>query len=166
MRLMIEPTVRVINDGPGQFAPSKAGDVGHDLYANLPTTKRTWLDRWIARTFDESIICVIWPFMNKSVGSGVKVSMPDSVWCKVEARSSTGKKQMSVDGGVIDSGYRGEMFAVLSNKSLMPRVIRQGERYAQVVFHWSCRPPRYFITHFDSLDASDRGDTGFGSSGQ
>lgn len=156
---------RVKNKDSRPFAPKKFGDVGHDLYASRYSTNANWFDRLLTR-IDRAIICVVWPFTNRNIGSGIFLSLPMELWVKLEARSSTGKKQMSIDGGVIDPGYRGELFAVLSNKSLLPRVIRHGERYAQAIFHHAVRPMLVEVEEFDDSDTSDRGDSGFGSSGQ
>lgn len=147
------------------FDTAKAGDVGHDLYVDILGTKQTKLDRAVSRMLRQRVV-VIWPFQHKMLASGVFLSMPDGCWAKIRSRSSAAKKNLSVLGGVIDSGYRGELFAVMSNLGLIPRLVRDRERYAQVVFHISTRPHLTHVGYFIEEDATERGATGFGSSGR
>jgi deoxyuridine 5'-triphosphate nucleotidohydrolase len=145
------------------FAPKKQGDVGHDLHVDMTGMKKTLLDRIISAYLRESVIVVL-PFTNRALASGIFLAMPDDIWAKIEARSSASKKGLVMAGGIIDSGYRGEMFTVMQNNGLVPRVIRDSERYAQVIFHCARRPDLCEVPFF--TDATSRGDTGFGSSGK
>ncbi len=65
--------------------------------------------------------------------------------------------------GVIDSDYRGEISAALLNTSNLPYTIEAGERIAQLMFmpvlHANLIPT-------DSLEATARGEGGFGSTGK
>ena len=64
--------------------------------------------------------------------------------------------------GVIDSDYRGEICVGLHNTGAEPFVVARGDRIAQMMFM-----PVYaadFIT-VDSLDETERGAGGFGSTG-
>lgn len=145
------------------FAPKKDGDVGHDLHVDVYGMKQNLLDRIVSRYLNERVI-VIMPFANRALASGIFLAMPDDVWAKIEARSSASKKGLMMAGGIIDSGYRGEMFAVMQNNGLVPRIIRDSERYAQVIFHCARRPSLCEVIYFD--DSTARGDSGFGSSGK
>jgi dUTP pyrophosphatase len=147
------------------FATTKPGDVGHDLFVDIYDTPTTKIDRLVSRLVDDAVV-VIWPFRNKLLASGIHLSMPEAVWAKIEARSSASKKQLATCGGVIDSGYRGPLFAVMANLSLVPRIVRHGERYAQAIFHQAVRPVATKVDQFTSQDETARGDTGFGSSGR
>lgn len=158
------PEVRFIQDFGGDFGPKKVGDVGHDLYANIVTSKQSRLDRILSSILWRDVI-VVWPFTAKTVNSGIWLSMPNSLWCKIEARSSTMRKCLSVLGGVIDSGYRGEMLTIVHNFGILPRIIKHRERYAQVIFFDARRPRLTSVDHFDHRDVSDRGTSGFGSTG-
>lgn len=158
------PEVRFIQDFGGDFGPKKAGDVGHDLYADVTNSKKSLLDRVISRVLRKPTI-VVWPFTAKTINSGIFLSMPNGIWCKIEARSSTMRKCLSVLGGVIDSGYRGQMLTIIHNFGILPRAIKHNERYAQVIFFDARRPRLTRVGHFDHRDLSDRGTTGFGSTG-
>ncbi len=65
--------------------------------------------------------------------------------------------------GVIDSDYRGEISAALINTSDQPYTIESGERIAQLMFI-PVLHANLILT--DSLDETDRGDGGFGSTGK
>ena len=65
--------------------------------------------------------------------------------------------------GIIDTGYRGELKAVLVNVGPLSVSVKAGERYAQVIFHLRCTPS---VVEVDELSESERGNTGFGSSGK
>ncbi|MBQ4282259.1 MAG: dUTP diphosphatase, partial [Spirochaetales bacterium] len=64
--------------------------------------------------------------------------------------------------GTIDSDYRGEVKVILINHSDVPFVINDGDRIAQMVI------ARHETASFEivtSLDETDRGQGGFGSTG-
>lgn len=65
--------------------------------------------------------------------------------------------------GLIDSGYRGDIKAVLLNTDAHEAfAIATGDRIAQLVI---IRTPEVHLEEVDELVATERGDTGFGSSG-
>lgn len=147
--------------GMGPFSsPRKPGDVGHDLFVII--TEQTMLERVIS-LFTKRKVQIIWPLVGvRTVRSGVRIGMGSAIWCEIRPRSSTSRKKLHVLGGPIDSGYRGELYTVLHNLGLVPRLIREGERYAQVVFHQAVRPT---IRNVRELGESERGESGFGSTG-
>ena len=65
--------------------------------------------------------------------------------------------------GVIDSDYRGEIMVVLHNHSDQPQQIANRERVAQLVI------TPYLTAEFteaETLEETDRGEGGFGSTGK
>jgi dUTP pyrophosphatase len=64
--------------------------------------------------------------------------------------------------GTIDSDYRGEIKILLINLGQEPVEITDGMRIAQMVLAPILRPE---ITHRDTLDETERGSGGFGSTG-
>lgn len=64
--------------------------------------------------------------------------------------------------GTIDSDYRGEMFIALINLSKKPYTIRHGDRIAQLVI---APVAHAAVGEVESLDTTERGDKGFGSTG-
>ena len=66
--------------------------------------------------------------------------------------------------GLIDSGYRGELKVCLINHDpTEPFEVTRGERIAQLVVQ---AVENVNFVEVDSLDESERGDKGFGSSGR
>ena len=61
------------------------------------------------------------------------------------------------------SDYRGEWLIYLYNQASEPRVINPGDRVAQLVLLPVLTPT---VVEADSLDETDRGAGGFGSTGQ
>jgi dUTP pyrophosphatase len=81
----------------------------------------------------------------------------------VRDRSSMAAKGLATTGGVIDSGYRGEILIVMTNLGDTPVTIGAGEKVAQMV-------PVPVLTgtveEVETLEASARLEKGFGSSGR
>ena len=148
------------------FHPAKEGDVGHDLYCRIDPARQTWFDRLLTRWRGRPCY-VLWPFAVRSVHSTIRLAIPHTLWVFLDARSSARKKNIDVAGGrIIDSGYRGELFTILRNMGFRPRLIEEGERYAQAVFIPAARPYLRHTYEFDRMDLSARGAAGFGSTGQ
>ena len=73
------------------------------------------------------------------------------------------KKGVHRFAGVIDSGYRGEIKVCLWNSSKEDfYIVNNGDRVAQILFQ---PVPHFSLIEVGSLDSSDRGSGGFGSSG-
>ena len=171
----------------------KAGDVGYDVYATesvtipAPTPNQfskytrlmTMHDRCLKTAknnkYDEKAFQM---YMEKAdryhkeamdclpramIPTGIKLEMPDNIWCTVEARSSAGGRYLITPDSIIDSGYRGEFFAVVFNIGYEPQTINIGDRVCQLVFHEKTLIKPIEV---DELSKSERGETGFGSSGK
>jgi dUTP pyrophosphatase len=99
------------------------------------------------------------------VKTGVKLALPDGVVALVHPRSGLALKHgvtVLNTPGTIDSGYRGEIGVILYNTSKQDFAVVTGDRIAQLVFQ------QYLSVNFSrvqSLDETDRGDGGFGSTG-
>lgn len=63
---------------------------------------------------------------------------------------------------VIDSDYRGEWRVPIKNTSNSKKVLKSGDRIAQVLWHYT---PRASLNEVDELPKSKRGTSGFGSTG-
>lgn len=124
---------------------ARPGDAGVDLYARESTTLEP--GAWAA------------------VPTGVAVAIPEGYVGLVAPRSGLAVKNAIsvVNGpGVIDSGYRGELKAILINHSSSTVHLHRGDRVAQLLI---LRSPEWELTEVDRLDESARGEAGFGSSG-
>lgn len=95
----------------------------------------------------------------------IKIELPEGYWASIEARSSTSKQSLIVPKGVIDEGYRGELFAQLINIGKKPVTIHHGDRLIQLILHERI-VERFEVEEVDKLSESERGETGFGSSGK
>ena len=101
----------------------------------------------------------------KSVGTGLHIELPDGYEAQIRPRSGLAlKKGISLPNapGTIHADYRGEIRVILVNLGREPFEIRRGDRIAQMVIapvakaEWSA---------VESLNHSERGSGGFGSTG-
>lgn len=159
---------------------AKEGDVGLDIPVALPY-KENWesaVEEYKQECYDRDEtpddnyidelthgVIVINPGCRYLVPTDIRIEIPYTHWAAIEARSSTSKQSIIVPKGVIDPGYRGELFAQLVNVGNKPVVVRHGDRLIQLILHE--RTVKDFeIIEVDELSDSERGETGFGSSGQ
>ena len=99
------------------------------------------------------------------VKTGVHIQLPEGWVAFILPRSSIGAKtplRLSNSAGVIDSGYRGEVRTLYDNIGDEPYQIHKGDRIAQMLVMPSYR---FKANVVDSLEDSDRGEAGFGSTG-
>lgn len=98
------------------------------------------------------------------VHSGIAMALPHGYWARITGRSSTLRKRgLLVNEGVIDQGYTGELYAGVWNLLGQPVEVLPGERLAQVIIMKAYTPPWVEV---DELPITERGSTGFGSSGR
>ena len=100
------------------------------------------------------------------IGTGVYMSMPVGVYGQVCSKSGLAlKRNVGVDGGVIDAGYRGEICVLLRNYGKEPVSFEPGDKVAQIVFHKISHALEQ-VQAMTDLDEGLRGDNGFGSTGR
>lgn len=125
---------------------------GYDLYAHIECQ-------------EEHTGIIIKPHETVLIGTGVAIQPPKDCFGAVFARSGLASKQGLRPAncvGVCDYDYTGEYMIALHNDSNEERFVKDGERIGQVVFM------PYVNVNFievESLDATERGDGGFGSTG-
>jgi len=100
----------------------------------------------------------------KAVSAGISISIPDGYYARIAPRSGLAYKHgIDVFAGVVDSGYRGEIKAILYNAGEKDYLINIGDKIAQMIIEkcylWNA-------SVVDELDNSYRGERGFGSSGR
>lgn len=66
---------------------------------------------------------VIKPHETVKVSAGIRSACPPEYYFQLEERGSTGSIGLALRCGVIDSGYRGEWFVVLTNTTENPIII-------------------------------------------
>jgi len=122
------------------------GDAGLDLRASADVTLQ--------------------PFGRALVPTGLAIAIPDGYAGFVQPRSGLAIKQgLSIlnTPGLIDAHYRGELKIIAINLDPQkPIEIHAGDRIAQLVIQ---RVPTVRLTEVETLEATDRGAGGFGSSG-
>jgi len=81
-------------------------------------------------------------------------------------RSSISKTKLRLANsvGIIDPNYRGYLIAAVDNISDEVQVLKQGERYFQLVFVKIDKPSNIEVVK--ELSNTDRGSNGFGSTGK
>ena len=130
--------------------PTKGSEqsAGWDLYAAI-------LNKEIA----------ILPGQTAKIGTGLSIELPIGTFGAVFARSGLATKQGLRPAncvGVCDSDYRGEYIVALHNDSNKIRIVRNGDRIAQLVII------PYVICDYEEvieLTETERGEGGFGSTG-
>jgi dUTP pyrophosphatase len=109
---------------------------------------------------------VIAPGERVTVGTGVSIALPSGFLAFVVPRSGLAAKYgitIVNSPGTVDAGYRGEIRVTLLNTDLANEfVIAQGDRIAQLIVMPFARA--HFIP-VSVLPESDRGESGFGSTG-
>ncbi len=109
---------------------------------------------------------IINPGETAFIGTGIAMAIPEGKVGLIYARSGLACKKGLAPAnkvGVIDSDYRGEVKVALHNHSNTPQTVLKGERVAQMVItdYYPCS-----YIESDSLDATERGEGGFGSTGR
>lgn len=131
---------------PGALPPRKAyaSDACFDLHANEELT--------------------IHPGNQATVHTGAHIGIPDGWEGQVRTRSGHATRGLQVvnSPGTIDAGYTGEVCVIIRNDGNYPYPIRHGDRVAQLAIK---EVPHVVFDVVDELDATTRGDRGFGSTG-
>ncbi|MBO5592589.1 MAG: dUTP diphosphatase [Prevotella sp.] len=140
--------IKVVNRGhqqlPTYATPQSAG---MDLRANLdePVTLR--------------------PLERRLIPTGLHIALPEGYEAQVRPRSGLALKHgLTVlnSPGTIDADYRGEIGVVLINLSQQDFVVNDGERIAQMVI---ARHEQGDFDVVEELDATERGEGGYGHTG-
>ncbi|MHA2074850.1 MAG: dUTP diphosphatase [Candidatus Hodarchaeales archaeon] len=95
------------------------------------------------------------------INTGICMEIPAGYYGQIQSRSSIALKGIFITGGVIDSGYRGEIMVITNNISSDVYKIKKGDRVAQIVFH---KVNNFDLIEVDSLDEDNDRGGGFGSS--
>lgn len=131
---------------------ASGGAAGADLRANLPPDDRA-----------RGLMLV--PGARVLVPTGLRVAIPDGFEMQVRPRSGLALKHgISVPNapGTIDSDYRGPLGVILINLGSEEFLVEHGARIAQAVV---APVGRATFRLSETLDATERGTGGFGSTG-
>lgn len=140
-----------LDHGAGLPLPSyeTTGAAGMDLYAALP----------------EGGDVTLAPGERHLIPSGLSIALPQGFEAQIRPRSGLALKHgisMVNAPGTVDADYRGEIGVLLINLGSEPFTVRRGERIGQMVIA-SYVQAEWQIA--ESLDETDRGSGGFGSTG-
>ena len=107
--------------------------------------------------------CTLWPNDSAVFDTGVHVEIPEGYYGEIRSRSGLMCKNDIVTDGTIDSHYVGSIRVKLFNLGQKPYRVHAGDKIAQLVIV-PCLLPELELV--DSLEETDRGDGGFGSTGR
>jgi dUTP pyrophosphatase len=138
--------LNVKNESGYRLEYATAGSIGFDLRACLGTER------------------LIEPGRRFKFDTGISVELPDGYGAFVQPRSGLGLHHGIVAiTGVIDRDYRGRIGVVLQNHGRDPYKVMAGDRIAQLVI---VRVARVDVVEVTELGSTDRGASGFGSTGR
>ena len=98
--------------------------------------------------------------LNK-VHIGIATQIPPGHYGRIACRSCLAKCGMTVEAGVIDEDYRGEIIVLLRVREAME--LKRGWKIAQMIITPYVTPK---IIQVDELGETERGSGGFGSTGK
>ncbi len=122
---------------------------GYDLYACLDT--------------DEIVVP---PHATVKIGTGLSIAVPEGYFGAIFARSGLASKEGLRPAncvGVADSDYRGEYIVALHNDTDTEKIVKNLDRIAQLVIMPFLEVD---FEETDTLDETERGAGGFGSTGK
>jgi dUTP pyrophosphatase len=105
------------------------------------------------------------PGERRLIPTGVAIAVPSGFEAQVRPRSGLALRfgvTVLNAPGTVDSDYRGELQVLLINHGADAFVVRRGDRIAQLVV---CPVAEAELLLVESLDATARGEGGYGSTG-
>jgi dUTP pyrophosphatase len=104
------------------------------------------------------------PLSRATVRTGVSMEIPEGYYGRIAPRSGLAHNHgIDVLAGVIDSSYRGEIRVVLYNTDKEEHFqVRTGDRIAQLIVE---KHYNFEFVEVEDLSQTDRGASGFGSTG-
>ncbi len=106
---------------------------------------------------------VIYPGQKVTLPTGIHVEIPKGCYGKLDPRSSTSGKYLSMLCHTVDNDYRGEIKMVFVNLGSSPVEVKHGEYLAQIIISPYIRTYPQKVKSLSDLSATDRGSNGFGS---
>ena len=156
--------VPVINKSSNELPKyAHKGDAGFDLRANVEEIKN---DNYLfnAIRFNATTI-ILNPGGRVLIPTGLYMAIPKGYELQIRPRSGLALNHgitVVNTPGTIDAIYRGNIGVILKNDGIEPFIIEQGDRIAQGVLN---KVEEANLIEVDSLDETDRSDSGYGKSG-
>jgi len=129
-------------------------------YANIPTRGS---DGAAGYDLYSAEALTVYPGKRALISTGIAVKLPPGVYGRVAPRSGLAVKHgIQVGAGVVDADYRGEVKVLLFNHGDVEFNVHVRDRIAQLICEKYEAPEVTIVT---SLDETNRGEGGFGSTG-
>jgi len=112
-----------------------------------------------ANIYDELQIT---PFETIKIPLGFKLELPKYAYATIKPRSGLTLGGLVAHIGTIDSDYRGELSATITNFSTEKKFVMPRERICQIGFQLK---PRVDFEEVAELSETERGENGYGSTG-
>ena len=108
---------------------------------------------------------MLWPGASYVFDTGVHIQFPEGTCGLIMGRSGLNINYgiVAAGNGVIDQTYTGSIGVKLYNMGSAGRVIKKGDRIAQLLI-MECKTPTLEVV--DELEETDRGDARYGSTGR
>lgn len=107
---------------------------------------------------------VVEPHSSATVDTGVHIELPPNTVGMLKSKSGLNVKYGITSEGVIDVGYTGSIVAKLYNHGNEPVAFAAGNKITQLVILPIVIPDE--LEAVESLEATERGNNGFGSTGK
>lgn len=136
--------IKIVLDD-GAFMPCRAhsADAGYDLFSREDA--------------------IIFPNSGGKFDTGVHMAIPEGYVGFLKSKSGLNVKHSIQSEGVIDSGYTGSITVKLFNHGSQAVEIKKGQKISQLVLLPIITPELELV---EELEATERGDGGFGSTGK
>ena len=96
----------------------------------------------------------------RKICTGIRIKIPPGMYTEFKTRLSYVLNNLTVEGGVIDSDYRGVLYVCLRNHSDVDYLVRTNDKIAQLIF-LKCEYPEF--NKVEELSETVRGEGAFGS---
>jgi dUTP pyrophosphatase len=103
------------------------------------------------------------PKQTRLFDTGISFTVPEGTYGRIAPRSGLSKKGILVNAGVVDRDYTGPVKVMLHNLSDDMYQVKKNDRIAQLIIEKIATP---IIEEVASLEETDRGEGGFGSTGR
>ena len=150
---------------PEAHTPTKAypTDAGYDLKALQDVTVPSLFKLLINNLINSVCFKETKPIYATKILTGIALEIPQGMVGLIWDRSSMGTRLLKVFGGVIDEMYTADITVCMANFSFFDHTFKAGDKVAQLVLQ---KVEHEKLEEVAELSNSDRGDRGFGSSGQ
>ena len=149
----------------GAILPTRAHpyDAGLDLYTPVDVLVPRTATKIIVSPYNSAPPIVKTIVGSVTIDTGVHAEIPEGITGFIKSKSGLNVKHGLTAEGVIDAHYTGSIAVKLYNHTSEDYHFKAGDKIAQLVIV-PCLLPELELV--DSLEETDRGDGGFGSTGR